>query len=227
MANVFGCIRQGLKLIQLIYCSKAVDNFSHIELPGILETARQFNARKDITGLLVYDCGYFMQILEGHKKDVEHLASRIARNSRHTAMQIISTEPISKREFPHWNMAFACVSGRQTSPLGYVDYDPEMVDFSADSSRAVRMLYLFQEGILRPCDKMINDPTQFSVSISSHAERASRSLSVPCRTNYLIELARAIAMSMPDVHVTAEVGRETPVHFNLKGKMEDGQIELF
>ena len=61
------------KIIQTIYASAATHEMNHDELETILAKARSFNITHDITGMLIYHAGSFIQILEGPEEEVESL----------------------------------------------------------------------------------------------------------------------------------------------------------
>jgi hypothetical protein len=77
------------------------------ELLDILKVSRENNVAKDVTGLLLYKGGNFMQALEGPDDVVMALYETIKKDPRHKDVSIISTEQIQKRQFPAWEMAFA------------------------------------------------------------------------------------------------------------------------
>jgi hypothetical protein len=72
----------------LIYSSTASHAMTRAELQTILEDARSGNAAHDVTGLLVYVDGVFLQILEGERDTLTSLVSRITNDTRHRDLQI-------------------------------------------------------------------------------------------------------------------------------------------
>jgi hypothetical protein len=58
-------------LVSLVYVSVARELMSDEDLKAILEVARRKNAERNITGMLLYRSGYFIQALEGEEADVE------------------------------------------------------------------------------------------------------------------------------------------------------------
>ena len=66
-------------MFRLIYVSTAVRLLNKDELVEILNVSREKNARLNITGLLLYKDGNFMQLLEGRKEDVLALYDVIVR----------------------------------------------------------------------------------------------------------------------------------------------------
>jgi acylphosphatase len=92
------------------------------ELAALLTQSRKNNSESDITGVLMYADGTFIQVLEGEKKAVEHLFEIIQRDPRHkNVIEIVSGEE-EKRTFPDWLMAFLTPeSGKMTELAGYIN----------------------------------------------------------------------------------------------------------
>ncbi len=93
-------------MLSLIYVSTSVKLLSDEELLDILKVSRENNSGKDITGLLLYKGGNFMQVLEGPDESVEAIYKKIEADPRHKDLTILSREQISTRQFPAWQMAF-------------------------------------------------------------------------------------------------------------------------
>ncbi len=93
-------------MIQLLYVSHAVNEMSDQELHKLLNEARSVNKKHNITGILLYHKGYFMQLLEGDEADVEDIFSRIQKDRRHHKITTIGKYNIDSRSFNEWNMAY-------------------------------------------------------------------------------------------------------------------------
>jgi len=93
-------------MLSLIYVSISVNLLNDEELLSILKVSRENNASKDVTGLLLYKGGNFMQVLEGPDEVVNDLYEKIKLDSRHKDVSLISREQISARQFSSWEMAF-------------------------------------------------------------------------------------------------------------------------
>ena len=76
-----------MDLVYLVYVSAASKPFSEEELLELLEASRLHNEGKNITGLLLYCEGQFIQVLEGARSDVDSLFERICVDTRHKAVQ--------------------------------------------------------------------------------------------------------------------------------------------
>ncbi|MCC3153215.1 BLUF domain-containing protein [Hymenobacter sp. BT770] len=97
----------------VLYRSHATAPFSEGQLQDLLATARTFNAAHRLTGLLLYDQGRFVQVLEGPEAAVRALYARIQRDPRHQHVVTVSEGPGPPgRRFGDWGMAF----GREAGP---------------------------------------------------------------------------------------------------------------
>jgi Sensors of blue-light using FAD len=74
------------------------------QLGEILAVSRRNNQRDGITGYLVSDGTWFLQILEGDHEKVMAALVRIRFDQRHSDVAVISTREIRTRSFPHWSM---------------------------------------------------------------------------------------------------------------------------
>ena len=95
-------------LVELLYCSVSVPSqLTHVDLDHILASARRRNVAVNITGLLLYYRGEFVQILEGEKESVLYMYEKnIGTDPRHTALNNVYQNTISHRSFREWSMGF-------------------------------------------------------------------------------------------------------------------------
>jgi hypothetical protein len=99
------------------------------ELLSLLTKARELNATKGITGLLLYKDGYFVQILEGAKDCLNALLNKIRQDSRHHGVVTISEGEVLDREFSSWAMGFRELSESNLASIpGFTAYmnDPHV-----------------------------------------------------------------------------------------------------
>lgn len=108
-----------MSVFQLIYRSKANSYFSDEDLILLLRQCRTKNMEKNVTGLLLYGYGNFIQLLEGEEKVVLDLyENRIALDPRHSNPVILHRKNISQRFFKDWSMAFQPLNGERVRDLG-------------------------------------------------------------------------------------------------------------
>jgi hypothetical protein len=100
-------------LYQLIYASRARQPMSDSELTELLDVSRRNNTRDGVTGMLLYDAGAFIQVLEGEQEAVERLWLRIVKDRRHDGIVVIDRGPIDRRGFAQW-------------PMGTIDLSPSV-----------------------------------------------------------------------------------------------------
>lgn len=94
---------------RFIYRSKETCAFgsSELELLGIDSSLR--NLELDVTGILFYNGGIFLQLLEGPSENVQVLASKIRCDSRHEDFTVILDEPAEFRWSATWLMSLNIV----------------------------------------------------------------------------------------------------------------------
>lgn len=99
-------------MFRLVYVSSAAEPFSQNELLDLLTKARAKNHRLDVTGMLLYKDGNFMQVLEGEETVVRGLFESIERDARHFGVIVLLEEfvqeesEIEGRAFADWSMGF-------------------------------------------------------------------------------------------------------------------------
>ena len=69
-----------MALITLIYVSSAVRSLNNSDIQDILRHSREANTNNEITGLLLFKDGNFMQVLEGDSELVDELHQKIVQN---------------------------------------------------------------------------------------------------------------------------------------------------
>ena len=93
-------------LVELSYLSEAISDMSFLSLMRLLESARAFNQKNGITGILLYDNQQFGQIIEGEYANVIKAWKRIQDDKRHHHVELLEIREISERRFPEWLLRF-------------------------------------------------------------------------------------------------------------------------
>ena len=93
-------------LVELSYLSEAVSDMSFLGLMRLLESARAFNQKNGITGILLYDNQQFGQIIEGEYSNVMKAWKRIQDDKRHHRIELLEIREITERSFPEWLLRF-------------------------------------------------------------------------------------------------------------------------
>ena len=92
---------------QVVYARAAVEAFSEAQLTEILSRARLNNDRLDVTGMLLYHEGSFLQVLEGDSEVLEALFDKICKDKRHHRVVPLLRRPVEERHFDKWKTGFA------------------------------------------------------------------------------------------------------------------------
>ena len=119
-------------LKQILYVSRCAAPVHPGALPvsiaQILQSSLRNNRRNDITGLLGYVSGAFIQVIEGPPTEIDELIDTLLMDPRHTHLTIRLEHRIDARAFAAWRMAVAPPDAPQL-----VFRDP----FSADPARLI------------------------------------------------------------------------------------------
>jgi hypothetical protein len=91
---------------ELVYTSAARRVMNPSELGAILEHARTNNARLSVSGILLYERGSFIQVLEGDEATVTALFAKIAADPRHDRVHVLTRRTIERASFARWSMGF-------------------------------------------------------------------------------------------------------------------------
>jgi len=135
----------------LTYVSSATTPFSKQALRRLLEQCAVANKAVGVTGMLLYQDGNFMQVLEGNEHSVRGVYARIERDRRHRGLITMLQGEIEDRQFPTWSMGFRELT-RDPGPIedGYTHFmnsSPGDAQFSANPSRAQSLLLKFKQGM--------------------------------------------------------------------------------
>lgn len=106
------------KMIQVLYSSKTNTDLTMREINHILEVSRRNNSKNNVTGILLYRNGEFLQLLEGDEINVHYTLKKIMDDQRHSDINIFFDKVVERRLFTNWSMAFKTE----------FDYNPEIDD---------------------------------------------------------------------------------------------------
>lgn len=90
----------------VLYRSQAVQPFTASQLTDLLAESRAYNEVHDITGLLCYCEGHFVQLLEGAPPAVARLYAAIRQDPRHHEVCTLHKTTGPSRHFADWRMAW-------------------------------------------------------------------------------------------------------------------------
>lgn len=93
-------------LLSIVYSSSAAHPYDDEDLGALLALCRDNNARHELTGMLLYRNGRFLQVLEGPEDQLRRRMSIIAADPEHTDVRVLLQETIDERQFPDWTMGY-------------------------------------------------------------------------------------------------------------------------
>lgn len=127
----------------IVYVSNAVMLLDNDELLNILTTARKNNAKRGVTGVLLYSDRIFIQLLEGEDADVDYIFGEIEKDTRHKNMITLIDEDIHTKDFPDWSMGFSTPGpGKFKDIFGYLQ-SVDNLNANQSNSAAVMTLKSF------------------------------------------------------------------------------------
>jgi hypothetical protein len=136
-------------MFELVYCSTARPNMKPEDIQNILEFARGFNFKNNITGCLLYHNDEFLQILEGEKDAVQELYASIKKDERHSAVMLLNEDEKKERLFPQWNMAFHKLDDSQLIKNDFVKNFSAFSDLTKKPTHAVDLFWAVAKLILK------------------------------------------------------------------------------
>ena len=137
-----------IALIHLIYASRETEPFSEDSLKSLVMKAGERNGPLGVTGMLLYDRGSFMQVLEGEESTVDALFQKISEDPRHSSVVQIIREAIPARQFGTWNMGYGTLRTEMLKSLGELDdfYATRRYLEQLNPGRAQKLLKAFCRG---------------------------------------------------------------------------------
>lgn len=137
-----------MSLTALVYVSFASNKRMHEdELKDILTKAREKNQQKDITGMLLYRNGFFVQALEGDKQAVEKTFEVIREDKRHRNLLVLYKNKISERSFKDWSMGFHVIDDEALKSIdgfsNFLDEPLTLEFFQSNPSHVMTLLNTF------------------------------------------------------------------------------------
>ncbi|GAB3930666.1 BLUF domain-containing protein [Mucilaginibacter myungsuensis] len=126
----------------LIYISTAKHLLSDDELVEIYTVSREKNQLRNITGVLLYAQGTFIQLIEGPEEAVAVVFTAISKDDRHKNIIKLAHEPSEERAFPDWTMGFKTLNPDEMKELeGY--FDPSDRKFDGHDHPGIAIIKTF------------------------------------------------------------------------------------
>jgi len=93
-----------LPLYSVVYVSRPAVVLSPFDIVAIVESSRRRNEADAITGALFCTARTFLQVLEGPRAVLNVTFTRIVRDPRQHAVQLLRYGRLGDRAFPGWHM---------------------------------------------------------------------------------------------------------------------------
>ena len=93
-------------VFRLIYSSKASEGVGESDFRTIAMFSALNNRSRGVTGLLLTYNDEIMQVLEGEESEVRALYEKIAKDTRHHSVKIVTEREVEKAEFASWSMGY-------------------------------------------------------------------------------------------------------------------------
>jgi hypothetical protein len=93
-------------VFHLVYISHAAEDISYTDIRDILSESRKHNGQENITGLLIFRDGFFLQLLEGSESAVKNILGKIMMDDRNHSLRVLIEAGGDQRLFADWQMAF-------------------------------------------------------------------------------------------------------------------------
>jgi len=90
----------------LCYVSSSTKSLTASDLEHLFRVNKRNNTEHDVTGILIYNDGNFLQILEGKKLTIKNLFKKINNDQRHFNIIQLIDKPIEERIFHEYKSGF-------------------------------------------------------------------------------------------------------------------------
>jgi len=132
-------------MFYVLYMSTAVKPMNYDDFSALLQQFRDSNNKRGITGMLLYQNGTFMQMIEGEKQVVLDLYDKILKDDRHTGVHTVLAGDIEARNFEDWSMGFFNMdkAGEFPQYSDYINENLALRSFEPGSQDAYEFMMMF------------------------------------------------------------------------------------
>ena len=133
----------GGDLFRLVYASRAVlpvlPKFE-ATVGEILAVSQRNNLRQGVTGMLLAHKGWFLQTLEGPRRNVSQVFGVIGRDLRHAQLELLGGGAATSRLFGQWNMCAHAITPGADPVLKTLELSGDFDPFRMDGDKALALL---------------------------------------------------------------------------------------
>lgn len=124
------------RLFRIVYMSRnllpGTPEQIQAEVDGILATSRSNNAPVGVGGMLLFNNGCFLQVLEGDYANISLVFERIQRDPRHDQVIVLDASYPAARLFTDWSMAFVGLNASDARRYGSLSLDSSKMAMLVD-----------------------------------------------------------------------------------------------
>lgn len=130
----------------LVYISTAYKLLNQDELLDILTISRKNNQQRDLTGILLYGEGTFIQVLEGEEETLKQTYKDIEADDRHKNVIKMTEGESEERNFKNWAMGFKAINAAELSKFeGYINPQSRGFLQNDNSNSIINMIKTFAD----------------------------------------------------------------------------------
>jgi hypothetical protein len=132
-------------LRSIVYASEATTTMSTSDLEALLISARNFNRKNGISGVLLCSGKQFLQCFEGPDDAVQETYDRIHRSHLHKGLVVYMDSVVPHRTFDSWAMGCSTPTPSELLTLATAEWDASnaAMPFSPSSPPGLGMLKFF------------------------------------------------------------------------------------
>lgn len=134
-------------IYHLLYISEVSSEFKlDVDLENILHQSRVRNKKKDITGVLIKNGNFFIQVLEGRRESVSSLYNVIQTDPRHSKIRTLFNYQDTTRIFPEWAMGHVDAQAHVVTINELIPYlHADIVKLESSKEKIISILKRFNQ----------------------------------------------------------------------------------
>lgn len=118
----------------IVYVSSASEKLTEAEIHEILDYSKDWNNQHDITGILLFSEGNFLQVIEGEQTVLQNLFSNIKSDTRHKNMIKIFEKEIHREAYDGYDSEFLSENTKhQSAKLDHYVNHIKVLDISSQA----------------------------------------------------------------------------------------------
>jgi hypothetical protein len=135
----------------IAYLSRTNKDFSQSDISTLLVSARNNNAAHNVTGVLLYNTGFFFQYIEGCEDAITTIYERIQQARSHQILLEVFNDTVDELHFSSWHMGFCFAPEgfiQELSQNNWLDILPE-IEQKKEKTPGLEMLFTFWNNMSR------------------------------------------------------------------------------